>query len=829
MPEASTLSPSSTELPSQARVVIIGGGVMGCSVAYHLTKLGWSEVVLLERRQLTCGSTWHAAGLVGTSGHRTENLIRMSKETLELYARLEAETGQATGFKRNGFLMLACTPEDLEYCRRSTALARHLGLDVQEVSAAEVKRMWPLAYTDDILAAFYAPNDGQVSPVDATMALAKGAKMHGARICEETEVIEITSQGGRVTGVVTNKGPIKAEYVVNCGGMWARGLGIIAGVDIPLHASEHYYFVTEPIDGMEPDLPGIGDTHRDAFYREEQGGILLALLQPIAVPWGMEGIPEGFCFSELAPDWDHVMPYLQSAMARIPILLDTGIRLFFNGPESFTPDHHFHLGEASGLKNFYVAAGMNTEGLTFAGGAASVVAHWIITGQPPMDVRDYSVDRILPFQNNRRFLYARAVECLNQSLGYSNQWPVRPFQTARNIRKSVLHDTLAQAGACFLQSSSGWEYADWFAPPGVEHKHVYSSGRQNWFAYNAAEHQAAREGVVIFDLSAVSKLLVQGPHAERVLNVVCTNNIAVPVGRCVDTLWLNEGGTIEAMMTVFRIGVDSFMLLTSDAHHSHVYTWLKRRMPADALVVVTDVTSGYAMLSVQGPRSRELLSSVTDADVSKQTFPFGVGKEIDLECGRGLALRQSWVGELGWHLLVPCGFAQHVYDALIEAGQPQNLKHAGAQTLNSLRVEKAHPEYGADVNGENTPLEAGLGSLVDCNKAIGFVGEEAFLRQNESRSLRRCLVQFLLQDPDPLLYHGDIILMDGTPVGYLRSSGYGHTLGGSVGLGYVQNPEGVTAEMIRKGAFEIEVAGARVPAVASLQPLYDPDNEKVRG
>jgi glycine cleavage system aminomethyltransferase T/glycine/D-amino acid oxidase-like deaminating enzyme len=810
-------------LPTQAQVVIIGGGVIGCSVAYHLTKLGWRDVVLLERAQLTAGTTWHAAGLI-VSGFATETDMHMAKYTRDLYERLGEETGQDTGFRANGYMQVASNPERLDILRRRADYCRRHGVSTEEISAAEVKRMWPLFYTGDILAGFYTAEDGRVNPVDVTMALAKGAKMGGARILEGTRVTGIKREKGWVAGVVTDRGEIEAEYVVNCGGIWARELGKMAGVSVPLHAAEHYYLITEPIDGIHPDLPIVEDPDRFAYYREEVGALLIGFFEPVARPWGMGGIPEDFNFGEIAADWDRMMPYMEVAMDRIPISKETGIHKFFCGPESFTPDMGPLMGEAPELKNFYVAAGFNSLGILFGGGVGQVMAQWMVDGLPPVDVSGIDIARMMPFQNNPRYLHDRVVELLGWQY---TSWPNLQAKTARNVRRSAMHDRLAAARAYFGQSV-GWEYPDWFAPEGVNPEVEYSWGRQNWFEYAAAEHRAAREDVILMDLTHMSKLLVQGRDAEKVLNRICANNVAVPVGRIVYTQWLNERGTIEADLTVTRLAEDRYLLVLVDSIHRHVVGWLEKHIPAEAHVFVTDVTSGYNIINVQGPQSRQLVSGLTTADMSNKAFPYLTMQEIDIGYALVKALRITYVGELGWELYVPTEFTLHVFDSLVEAGADVGLKHAGFQALNTLRLEKAYRDYGYDIDNTDTPLEVGLGFAVDFAKPGGFIGKEALLRQREEGVLKHRLVQFLLEDPEPLLYGSEPIFRDGELVGYLNSGGYGHTLGGAVGLGNLEREEGVTADFVESGTYEIEVMGVRHPAKASLRPLYDPKGERIR-
>ncbi|RME87936.1 MAG: FAD-dependent oxidoreductase [Anaerolineae bacterium] len=814
-----------SKLPSHAQVVIIGGGVIGCSVAYHLTKLGWRDVLLLERKQLTSGTTWHAAGLIVTPSE-WELGVEMSTYTRELLKSLEAETGQSTGFKPVGYLQLACTEEWLEERRRMAVIARKHGVNYQEISPSEVKELWPLADVSDVLAGFYTPEDGRANPVDVTMALAKGARMGGARICEDTEVTGIKQKNGRVTGVITNKGEIEAEIVVNCAGLWAREIGKMAGVCVPLQAAEHYYLLTEPIEGVHPDLPIIEDFGRYSYFREEVGGLLVGFFEPVAAPWGVDGIPKDFAFGEIKPDWDRMMPYIEIAMERVPILREAGIRKFFCGPESFTPDGGFLMGEAPELKNFYVAAGMNSLGILMGGGVGRVMAQWIVDGIAPVEVTEIHIARTFPFQNNKRYLADRTVETLGWQ--YRLIFPNTTMQTARNVRRTAIHEHLARAGAFFTEGM-GWEIPDWYAPPGVEPKvEKYTFGRQNWFPYLAEEHQACREKVILMDVTSMSKFLVQGRDAEKVLNRICANDVAVPLGKVVYTQWLNERGGIEADVTVTRLAEDKFFIVSAGDFYRRDLHWLHRHIPEGAHVFVTDMTSAYTLLNIQGPNSRALLSKITSADLSNEAFPYMSAQEIDVNYARVLSLRVTYEGELGWELYIPAEFSAHVYEAVVEAGEGLGLRHAGFQALNTLRIEKGYLEYGHDVDNMDTPWEAGLTRFVKFDKPGGFIGREALLRHIDSGPPKYRMVQFLLEDPEPLLYGHEVIYRDGKIVGHLQTGGYGFTLGGAMGMGFVENEGGATKEFITSGRYEIDIAGERYPARASLRPMYDPKGLRIR-
>ncbi|MCP4142471.1 MAG: FAD-dependent oxidoreductase [Chloroflexi bacterium] len=812
-------------LPSQAQVVIVGGGVIGCSVAYHLTKLGWNDVVLLERKELTSGTTWHAAGLVVTpSGD--ELSVEISTYTRELMKTLEAETGQSTGFRDIGYLQLACTEEWLEERRRMAVAARRLGVNYQEISPTEVKKMWPLADTEDILAGFYTAEDGRANPVDFTMALAKGARKGGVKIFEETEVIGINKENGRVTGVVTDKGEIKAEIVVNCAGLWGRELGKLAGVNVPLQAAEHYYLLTQPIEGVHADLPIIEDFQRFSYFREEVGGLLVGYFEPIAAPWGMDGIPKDFAFGEINPDWDRMMPYIEKSMERIPVLKDAGIHKFFCGPESFTPDGGPIMGESPELKNFYVAAGLNSLGILQGGGVGRIMAQWIVDGYCPVESHEIDIARCFPFQGNQKFLADRTVEMLGWQ--YNLIYPNTAVESARNVRKTAIHEQLAKAGAFFVEGM-GWEIPDWYAPPGKEAKvEEYTWKRQNWFEYLAEEHKACREDVILMDVTSMSKFLVQGRDAEKVMNNICANDVAVPVGQVVYTQWLNERGGMMADLTVTRIADDKYFIVSAGDFYTHDLLWLKKHIPYDAHAFVTDMTSAYILMNLQGPKSRQLMQKITTADVSKEAFPYMTAKQIDLNYALAQVMRVTYEGELGFELYVPTEFSAHVYDAVVEAGQDLGLRHAGFQALNSLRIEKAYREYGHDMDNMDTPLEAGLGFAVKFDKPGGFIGRDALLRHKESGPLKYRMVQFLLDDPEPLLYGNEIIYRDGQIVGYLQTGTYGFTLGGAMGMGFVENEAGATNDFINSGSYEIDIAGERFSAKASLRPMYDPKGIRVR-
>lgn len=824
------MSSSHINLPKHARVVVIGGGIIGCSVAYHLADMGWTDILLLERDQITSGSTWHAAGLMVTFGSTSETSTEMRKYSRQLYSRLEAETGHATGFSPVGFIEVAADPDRLEEYRRVSAFNRYCGVDVHEISPAEIKNLFPLVEVKDLLAGFYVKEDGRINPVDVTVALSKGARIKGVRIIEKVPVKGLLHKGGAVTGVRTEYGEIQADYVVNCAGMWARQLGECEGVNIPNQAAEHYYMITEEIKDLPKNLPVLEDPSSYGYYREEVGGLLVGLFEPVCAPWRIEGIPSDFSFGEIPPDWDRMIPYLEKAMHRVPITLNVGIKKFFCGPESFTPDLRPIVGESPEIKNYFVAAGLNSIGILTGGGLGRVMAHWIIHGTPDVDVTCINIDRFHRYQSNPEYRRTRTVESLG--LVYRCHYPTMSPETARGAKKSPFHERLAAAGAYF-KDVSGWEGPDWFAPEGREPKvDKLSWGRMNWFPYWEAEHKNARENVILMDMSFMSKFLVQGRDAGRVLNYISANHVDGNVGVITYTQWLNKEGKLEADLTVTKLSEDKFLVVVTDTMHRHAETWMKRHIPDDANAFVTDVTSGYGQLNLQGPNSRDLLQMLTTENLSNESFPFRTAREIDIGFARVLCIRITYLGELGYELYIPAEQAAHVYDRIIEAGKAAphlGLTHAGLKALASLRLEKGYRDYGHDIDNTDDPYECGLGFAVDLKKPDGFIGKESLLKKKASGPLTRRLVQVLVKDPEPLLYHAEIIYRNGKVVGYVRAGSYGFTLGGAVGLAMIEASEPIDAAYLENARWEIEINGKFYPAVVSLKPLYDPEMKRIKG
>lgn len=812
-------------IPSKARVVIIGGGVSGCSVAYHLTKLGWTDVVLLERKQLTSGTTWHAAGLVGQL-RGSQNMTRLAKYSADLYVKLEAETGISTGMKQNGSITVALTDERKEEIYRQASLARAFGVDVREISPQEVKQLYPHLNVSDVKAAVHLPLDGQCDPANIAMALAKGARQNGAQIFEGVKVLNVLTKDGRVAGVTCEQNgevyTIETDNIVNAAGMWARDLAQMSGVTVPLHACEHFYIVTEAIPGLT-QLPVLRVPDECAYYKEDAGKMMLGAFEPKAKPWPPKGerIREDFCFDQLPEDFDHFQPILEMAVNRMPMLETAGIHTFFNGPESFTPDDRYYLGEAPELKGYWVAAGYNSIGIVSSGGAGMALAQWMNDGEPPFDLWEVDIRRAQPFQKNRAYLRERVSETLG--LLYADHFPFRQMATARGVRRSPLHEHLKARGAVFGEVA-GNERANWFARPGQEREYRYSWKRQNWFDNQREEHLAVRNGVGFFDMSSFGKIRVEGRDACAFLQRLCANNVDVPAGRIVYTQMLNNRGGIESDLTITRLSETAFFLVVPGATLQRDLAWLRKNL-GDEFVVITDVTASEAVLCVMGPKSRELMQKVSPNDFSNEHHPFGTAREIEIGMGIARAHRVTYVGELGWELYVSSDQAAHVFETLEEAGASVGLKLCGLHTLDSCRIEKAFRHFGHDITDEDHVLEAGLGFAVRLKKG-DFIGRDAVLKKQEE-GLKRRLVQFKLDDPEPLLFHNEAIVRDGKIVSYITSGNYGHHLGGAIGLGYVPCAGESEADVLAS-KYEIEIAGKRVSATASIAPMYDPRAERVK-
>lgn len=813
----------SDTLPSQAEIVIIGGGAIGCSIAYHLTKLGHKDVVLLERGTLTCGTSWHAAGLV-MQLRATHTMTELCRYSADLYEKLEAETGQATGFRRSGSLPVARTSARMTELKRLASLGRYFDVPVDILSPAEVAERYPLIDIKQVVGGLFIPGDGQTNPIDTTMALAKGARMRGARIFERARVTGLEAAGGAVKTVRTERGDIACDKIVLCGGLWSRDLAAMIGVNVPLFASEHMYVTTAPMEGVRPNLPVIRDTDGYVYIKEDAGKLLVGAFEPACKPLPVENLPAQFEFGELPEDWDHFALPMSKAIELVPALETAQIRHFLNGPESFTPDNKFILGEAPEVRNFFVAAGFNSQGILSAAGVGRAMADWISSGEPQMDLSEVDIARFARFQVNRRYLRERTTESLG--LLYAMHWPFRQVESARPVRQGALHERLKARNACFGETA-GWERANWYAPAGVTPAYEYAYGRQNWFPYVGEEHKAVRERVGMFDLSSFAKFQIEGPDAERELQRLCGNNVAVPVGRIVYTQMLNSRGGIQADVTVSRLGEDRFWVVTAAANQVRDLTWIRRNIDGAARVTIVDITSAYSVLPVMGPNARELLARVSPADFGNAAFPFGTLQQIEIGYGMAHALRVTYVGELGWELYIPTEFVGPIFDLLEAEGRDLGLRLAGYHALDSLRSEKGYRHWGHDISPADTPFEAGLGFAVDLKGKGDFIGRAA-LEARKSQPMTRRLVHFRMQEPEPVLFHDEPIYRDGRIVGRLTSGSYGYSIGAAVGMGYVECADGVTADFVEQGSYEIEIAAERFPAIASLRPFYDPASTRVR-
>ena len=815
-----------TDVPARAQVVIVGGGVVGTSVAYHLTKLGWTDVVLLEQGRLSSGTTWHAAGLVGQL-RASESGTRLVRYSTELYAELEAEVGLSTGYKRCGGVTVARTDDRMTQLRRTAASADAYGLECVLLTPEEARERYPVMQVDDLVGAIWLPGDATANPTDLTQALAKGARRGGARVLERTRVLDVLVTDGRVTGVRTDAGDIEAEVVVNCAGQWAKELGAMAGVNVPLHSAEHFYVVTEPFAGVRPELPILRDPDGYTYFKEEVGGLVVGGFEPEAKPWvSPDAIPYPFEFQLLDEDWEHFSILMENAVLRIPALRETGVRKFYNGPESFTPDNQFILGPAPETRNFYVGAGFNSVGIASAGGAGRALAEWIVGGEASTDLTAVDIRRFARFNGNNQWLHDRVAEVLG--LHYEIPWPNREMRTARPFRRSPVYHLLERANASF-GSRMGWERANFFAPPGTEPVIEYSWSKPNWLPWVAAEHTNTRSAVTVFDQTSFSKYLVVGPDAESALQWLCTADVAVPPGRTVYTGMLNARGTYESDVTVTRISGTEYLVVSSAATTERDQDHIRRNLPSGSAATVVDLTSSYAVLGVMGPRSRELLSRLTRADLSHDAFPFGTSREIDLGYATVRATRITYVGELGWELYVPTEFAVGVYEGLLSAGPDLGVANGGYYAIESLRLEKGYRAFGRELTPDYTPVDAGLLFACKLRTDIPFLGREA-LERARAAGARRKLVSFSVEDPDAMMWGGELMLRGGAPSGQVMSAAWGATVGSCVGLAYLWDPAGgpVDAEWVRASSYEVDIGGERRPVALSLKPLVDPDGDRIR-
>lgn len=805
--------------------MVIGGGIVGCSVAYHLARLGWTEVVVLERCKITSGSTFHAAGLVGQL-RSSAAITRLLKYSVELYDELERETGQATGWKRVGGLRLACNEERWVELRRLATTAHSFGLEVHLLTPAEAQRMWPIMQVEDVVGAVFLPTDGQVNPSDIAQAFAKGARGRGVRFFEDCPVTAVRARAGRVRGVTTPRGEIDCEVVVNCAGQWAREVGRLAGVNVPVQPVQHQYLITEPIEGVPADLPTLRDPDHLVYFKEEVGGLVMGGYELDPVPWALEGIPEGFHFQLLEPAWDRFLPLAEAAFRRVPALENAPVRQLVNGPEGFTPDGSFLLGEAPELRGFYVGAGFNAFGIAAAGGAGLALAEWIENDGPTRDLWPVDIRRFAAPARDETWVRERTLEAYAHH--YLIAFPDEESKAARGWRRSPLYERLAAQRACFGEKA-GWERPNWFAPPGVAPEDRPTFGRPNWFPYVGEEHRATREAVTLFDESSFAKLEVRGPDAERALSWICAGDVSRPPGAVVYTQMLNARGGIECDLTVTRLAEDHYYVVTGTAYGAHDFDWIARHVPPGADVRLEEVTEAFACLALMGPRAREVLAAASPDDVSDEAFPFMSQREIRIAGHAVRALRVTYVGELGFELHVPAAEAGAVYDALMLAGAEHGIRNAGYRAIESLRLEKGYRVWSKDVTPEDTPLEAGLAFAVKLATSIDFQGRRALEEQKARGALPKRLAFFLVEDEDVVLLGRETIYRDGERVGWLTSGGFGYTVGKPIGLGYVRCERGVDREFLETGSYELEVAAERVPAALSLRAPYDPEMRRVRG
>ena len=803
-------------------IIIVGGGIAGASTAYHLAKLGKKDIALLERHQLTSGSTWHAAGLI-MQLRSTHAMTQLAKYNVQLYSELEKETGKATGFKQNGTLGVCRTKDRHFETKKLASIANSFKIETHIISPSEAKDIYPGLESKILEGAIYIPNDGQTNPVDTTMSLIAGAKQQGTKVHEKTTVNKLRRTPNGLYQIKTKDSEYRCETLVLACGLWTRDLAAQLDIRVPLYAAEHFYVVTEPMEEITSNLPVLRDTDGHVYIKEDANKWLVGAFEPIGKALKMNQLPIDTPFIELAEDWSHFELPFKKAMELLPALEKLGINKFFNGPESFTPDLNFILGEAPKLPRCFISAGYNSEGIEFGAGAGRALAEWIVEGNPTMDLSHVDISRFHTFHMNHRYLHDRIPEILGQH--YKPNWPHYQMETARGMRKSSLHDRWAKLGASFGEGL-GWERPMWFAPKGTEPKNVYSHTKPNWFKYTAKECKAARESAIIIDQSSFGKHLVQGRNALSELQRLCSGNIDVPVGKIIYCHMLNLSGGIECDITVNRLAENKFLLISSATSHSRDKVWIERNLE-DENVILTDVTSGYSVLSLQGPKSREILSSISDTNFDNISFPFGTSKEIDLGYAKIIANRLTYIGELGWELHIPTEFSQHVFDEIWRVGGNYGLKPAGYHALEHLRSERAYREYELDLTPEDTPYEAGLGFTVDLEKKNGFIGRSALLRQKEAGVLKKRLVLFKLHDPRAVLFQEEPIRLNDILVGYITSGAFGFTLGRAVGMGYVHHHDGVTNDLLNSGNWEIEIACRKFGADVSFRPFFDPSGRRL--
>ncbi len=812
-----------SEIPSTAQAVIVGGGIVGCSTAYHLARLGW-DVVLLERKKLTSGTTFHAAGLVGQL-RSSANITQLLGDSVALYKTLESETGQATGWKMNGGLRLACNQERWTEVKRQATTAHSFGLDMQLLTPKEAQTLWPLMQVDDVVGAAFLPTDGQANPSDITQSLAKGARMAGAKILEDTKVTRVIVDKGVIKGVETGQGTIECGVVIACCGQWTREFARTVGVNVPLVSVEHQYMVTEPIDGVTSDLPTLRDPDRLTYYKEEVGGLVMGGYEPNPIMWAQNGIPKGFHYTLLDSNFDHFEQLMELSLGRVPALETAGVRTLTNGPESFTPDGNFILGEAPELKGFFVGAGFNAYGIAAGGGAGMALAQWVAEGQPPYDLWAVDIRRFGRPHFDTDWITARTYEAYGKH--YTMAWPSEEHDSGRPCRKSPLYELLKADGAVFGEKL-GWERPNWFADTarGEEQRDIYTFARPNWHAPVGREHRAARQAAVLFDQTSFAKFILKGPDAESALSWIAAGDVTKPVGSLIYTQMLNDAGGIECDLTCVRMAENEYYIVTGTGFATHDFDHIQRNIPEGMNAQLVDVTSAYCVLSLFGPKARDILQKITRDDVSHEGFPFASARTIGIAGCPVNALRVTYVGELGWELHLPVEYAVTVYQAIHDAGAEFGLQNAGYRAIETLRLEKGYRAWSADIGPDHTPHEAGLNFAVKLKTNAAFKGRKAVEAQRDV-GVKKIMTTFTAP-ADIILSGRETIYRDGIRVGWLSSAGFGHTLGRSIGLGYVRSKEVIDRDYVLSGSYELEVASERVPCDVTLAPLYDPKMLRVK-
>ena len=811
------------KIPQSAKVVIIGGGVAGCSVAYHLSKYGWNDIVLLERDQLTSGTTWHAAGLIGQLGS-SATITKLRNYSLNLYKQLEIETGLSTGLKQNGSLTVATTEGRLQELKRQVTTAQLFNVEANEVSKDQIKSLYPLINTEDVIGGIHIPNDGQADPVGVTNVLAKAAKQHGANIIEHCSVKKILIQNEQIVGVETDQGKIDCEYIVLASGMWSRQIAADANVSVPLYPDEHFYVLTEPVEKLDKNLPVLRDYNNCLYIKEDAGKLLVGVFEPNAKPAFMDTkrVPDDFSFAELPEDFDHFEPYLMNAINRIPILEKTGIRKFFNGPESFTPDTNYLLGETPEVKNFFVCCGFNSIGIVSAGGAGKITAEWMMKGGISEDIFQLDISRFEKFHSKTKFITERVTETLGNL--YAMHWPYKQLTTSRNQKILPYHEHLKNKGACFGEVA-GFERPMWYALKGKKPEYEYSYGYQNW--YESAKHETinARKNVAFFDLTTFAKFEIEGGEALSSLQYLCSNNIKDAPGATTYTQMLNKNGGIEADLTVTCLSINKFRIITGSAVREHDKKHIRKFLSKS--VNFKDITDDYSCFGIFGPKSRKLLTKIVGNEFANEQFPFGTGKTLNF---KGVSIwfqRLSYVGELGWELYIPIKDAKNIYEIIVKEGESFDLVHAGAHAMDIMRMEKGYLHWGHDISPGENPYEAGLGFAVKINKENDFIGKKCLIELKDNQKKQFAMFTLDQANPGfPLLLHDEPIYYEGKIVGETTSGNFSFNYNKNMAFGYIKS--NINIKVAKDHFFEIEVEKVKYKAYLETISLHDPKNSLIK-